>query len=103
MDLGNGVRRTTSSEELSMAFIFSVLHQLKQNFYYNQVGDVANTALKDQNFFGHLSHPGGLLLWIGVCRRVSCGVRRASSVNIFFSRTTGQIFTKLSMHVASVG
>ena len=62
MDQGNCVRRTTSSEELllSMAFIFSVLHQLKQNFYYNQVVDVANTALKDQ-FLGHLSHQGGLL------------------------------------------
>ena len=65
MDLGNGVRRTTSSEELlvSMAFIFSVLHELKQNFYYNLVVDVANTA----QFLGHLSHPGGLLLWVGVC------------------------------------
>ena len=98
MDLRNGVRRTTLSEELllSMAFIFSVLHQLKQNFYYNQVGDVANTALKDQ-FLGHLSPPGGLLLWFGVCRRVSCGVRRASCVNIFFSRTDGPIFTKYRM------
>ena len=31
-------------------------------------------------FLGHLSHSGDLLLWVGVRRRASCGVRRPSSV-----------------------
>ena len=35
-------------------------------------------------FLGHLSHSGDLLLWVGVRRR-------ASSINIFFSRTIGPI------------
>ena len=29
---------------------------------------------------GHLSHSGDLLLWVGVRRRASCGVRRPSSI-----------------------
>ena len=75
---------------------FSVLHQLKQNIYYNQVVDVAIAALKDK-FLDHLSPPCDLLLWDGVRRCVSCGVRRASSFNIFFSRTTGPILTKFGV------
>ena len=39
---------------------------------------------------GHLSHSGDLLSWVGVRRR-------ASSVNIFFSKTTGPILTKFGM------
>ena len=41
-------------------------------------------------FLGHLSHSGDLLLWVGV----RC---RASSVNIFFSRTTEPILNKFGM------
>ena len=51
-------------------------------------------------FLGHLSNSGDLLLWVGVRRRPSSVVRRASCVNIFFSRTTGPILTK---YVVSVG
>ena len=32
------------------------------------------------SLLGHLSHSGDLLLWVGVRRRASCVVRRASSV-----------------------
>ena len=46
---------------------------------------------------GHLSHSGDLLSWVDVRRRALCVVRRASSVNIFFSKTTVPILTKFGM------
>ena len=49
------------------------------------------------HLLGYLSYSGDLLLLVGVRRRASCAVRRASSVNIFFSGTTGPILTKFSM------
>ena len=41
----------------------------------------SSPELKAQvSFLGHLSHSGDLLLWVGVRRRPSCVVRRASCV-----------------------
>ena len=34
-------------------------------------------VIYDRFFLGHLSHSGDLLLWVGVCRRATCVVRRA--------------------------
>ena len=57
-------------------------------------------------FSGRLSYSGDLLLWVGVRNRASSGMRRplscvvrhASSVNIFFVRTTCSILTKFGMY-----
>ena len=46
--------------------------------------------LSHLGFLGHLSRSCDLLLWVGVRRCLSC-------VNIFFSRTTGPILTKLGV------
>ena len=46
--------------------------------------------LKKNQFLGHLSHSGDLLLWVGVRHRPSC-------VDFFFSRTTWPILTKFGM------
>ena len=58
---------------------------------------VLYTGKYSPSFLGHLSHSGDLLSWVGVRLRASCVVRRASSFNIFFSKTTGPILTKFGM------
>ena len=46
--------------------------------------------LGKKTFLGHLSHSGGLLLWVSVRCQAPC-------VNIFFQRTTWPILTKFGM------
>ena len=55
-----------------------------QHDYLTNGGTITNTVINVKSthallmsaFLGHLSHSGDLLLWIGVRRRPSCGVRR---------------------------
>ena len=58
-----------------------------------------------KRFLGHLSNSDNILStpWAEVRRRPSSIVSPASSVNVFFSRTTGPIFTLYQIwYVASV-
>ena len=48
-------------------------------------------------FLGHLNHSGELFLWMSVIRSASSVVHRATCVNIFSSRSTGPILTKIGM------
>ena len=66
-----------------------VLHSFSDN---NSGCTIPSKDLWKKNiwFFFNGNAPGDLLLWVGVRRR-------ASSVNIFFSRTTEPILTKFGM------
>ena len=62
--------------------------RLADGFLY--VRSIKSDSHVDQVLF--LGHSCDLLLWVGVCRHPSCW-----SYNIFFSGTTGPIFTKFGM------
>ena len=52
-------------------------------------------------FLSHLSHSGDLLLWVGVRRRASCVVRRASCVVLLLKNDWANL--NQVWHVVSVG
>ena len=71
-------------------FICTWTHNLMEVLPYRQHLSILLHVHECVLLLGHLGYSGDLLLRVGVRRR-------ASSVNIFFSKTSGPILTKFAM------
>ena len=69
-------------EELK-SLLIQLIHTCDRNKSLLKFRILTTTFQHPPLFLGHPSHSGDLLLWVGVRRRASC-------VNIFFSRTTNK-------------